>query len=74
MKKVLEFTETVEKRWCRGWRRVLGVIHARRAAAEVKTNVLKTIVRPTLSVARRREAGIEVAQIRILRLSLRVTG
>ncbi|KAI5086811.1 hypothetical protein C0J45_23886, partial [Silurus meridionalis] len=62
------------------WRRVAGVICDRRESVRVKGKVYKTVVRPemlygleTLTLSKRQEVELEVAELKMLRFSLRVT-
>ena len=63
-----------------GWRRMSGVICDRRVPARVKGKVYRVAVRPamlygleTVALTKRQEAEMEVAELKMLRLSLGVT-
>ena len=63
-----------------GWRRMSGVICDRRVPASVKGKVYKVAARPamlygleTVALAKRQEAQMEVAELKMLRVSLGVT-
>ena len=63
-----------------GWRRISGVICDRRVPARVKGKLYKVVVRPsmlygleTVALTKRQEAEMEVAELKMLRFSLRVT-
>ena len=63
-----------------GWRRMSGVICDRRVPARVKGKVYKVAVRTamlygleTVALTRRQEAEMEVAELKMLRISLGVT-
>ena len=62
------------------WRRVSGVICEKRLSACAKGKVYKTVVRPamlygleTVPLAKKQEAKLVVAELKILRFSLGVT-
>ena len=64
-----------------GWRRMSGVICDRRVPARVKGKVYRMVVRPamlygleTVALTKRQEAEMEVAELKMLRFSLGVTG
>lgn len=61
------------------WRRVSGVICTKSIPAKVKAKVYKTVVRPAMlyglevvALAKRKEAELEVAELRMLRFLLGV--
>ncbi|KAK4307254.1 hypothetical protein Pmani_020967 [Petrolisthes manimaculis] len=63
-----------------GWRKVTGVICDRRVSAKMKGKVYKTVVKPsmlygivTVPMTKRQEAELEVAELKMLRISLGVT-
>ena len=66
-----------------GWRRMSGVICDRRVPARVKGNVYRVAVRPAITnvvrvgddmtLMKRQEAEMEVAELKMLRFSLGVT-
>ena len=63
-----------------GWRRMSGVICDRRVSARMKGKVYRVAVRPamlygleTVALAKRQEAEMEVAELKMLRFSLGVT-
>ena len=74
-----EVKKKVQAGW-NGWRRVSGVICDRRVPARVKGKVYEVAVRPamlygleTVALAKRQEAEMEVAELKMLRFSLGVT-
>ena len=74
-----EVKKRVQAGW-NGWRRMSGVICDRRVPARVKGKVYKVAVRPamlygleTVTLTKRQEAEMEVAQLKMLRFSLGVT-
>ncbi|KAK3535468.1 hypothetical protein QTP70_016891 [Hemibagrus guttatus] len=63
-----------------GWRKVSGVLCDRKISARIKGKVHKTVVRPamlygleTVSLRKRQESELEVAELKMLRFSLGVT-
>ncbi|KAK3538125.1 hypothetical protein QTP70_030292 [Hemibagrus guttatus] len=65
---------------CNGWRKVLGVLCDRKISARIKGKVYRTVVRPamlygleTVSLSKRQESELEVAELKMLRFSLGVT-
>ncbi|KAI5104704.1 hypothetical protein C0J45_6330, partial [Silurus meridionalis] len=77
---VREVKKRVQAGWS-GWRRVIaGVISDRRVSVRVKGKVYRTVVRPemlygleTVALGKRQEVELEVAELKMLRFSLRVT-
>ena len=74
-----EVKKIVQAGWNR-WRRISGVICDRRVPARVKGKVYKVAVRPamlygleTVSLTKRQEVEMEVAELKMLRFSLGVT-
>ena len=74
-----EVKKRVQAGWC-GWRRISGVMCDKRLSAKVKGKIFKTIVRPammygleTVPLAKRQVAEMEVAQLKMLRMSFGVT-
>ena len=74
-----EVKKRVHAGW-NGWRRMSGVICDRRVPARVKGKVYMVAARPailygleTVALAKRQEADMEVAELKMLRFSLRVT-
>ena len=74
-----EVKKRVQAGW-NGWRRMSGVICDRRVPARVKGKVYRVAVRPamlygleTVSLTKRQEAEMEVAELKMLRFSLGVT-
>ncbi len=74
-----EVKKRVQAGWS-GWRRVSGVICDRRIPARVKGKVYKTVVRPAIlyglevvALTKRQEKELEVAELKMLQFSLRVT-
>ena len=75
-----EVKKRVQTGW-NGWRKVLGVICNRRLPARVKGKVYSSVVIPvmvygleTVAVTKKQVEEIEVAEIKILRFAMRVTG
>ncbi|KAK3523202.1 hypothetical protein QTP86_021761 [Hemibagrus guttatus] len=63
-----------------GWRKVSGVLCDQKISARIKGKVYRTVVRPamlygleTVSLRKRQESELEVAQLKMLRFSLGVT-
>ncbi|KAK3547951.1 hypothetical protein QTP70_001318 [Hemibagrus guttatus] len=63
-----------------GWRKVSGVLCDRKISARIKGKVYRTVVRPamlygleTVSLRKRQEAELEVAELKMLKFSLGVT-
>ncbi|KAK3527328.1 hypothetical protein QTP86_020250 [Hemibagrus guttatus] len=63
-----------------GWRKVSGVLCDRKISARIKGKVYRTVVRPamlynleTVSLRKRQESELEVAELKMLRFSLGVT-
>ncbi|KAK3570552.1 hypothetical protein QTP86_022502 [Hemibagrus guttatus] len=63
-----------------GWRKVWGVLSERKISARIKGKVYRTVVRPamlygleTVSLRKRQESELEVAELKMLRFSLGVT-
>ncbi|KAI5615975.1 hypothetical protein C0J50_8706, partial [Silurus asotus] len=76
---VREVKKRVQAGWS-GWRRVTGVICDSRVSAKLKGKVYRTVVRPamlygleTVSLSKRQEVELEVAELKMLRFSLGVT-
>ncbi|KAK3544152.1 hypothetical protein QTP86_003162, partial [Hemibagrus guttatus] len=78
-----EYEKEVKKRvqagW-NGWRKVSGVLCDRKISARIKGKVYRTVVRPamlygleTVSLRKRQESELEVAELKMLRFSLGVT-
>ncbi|KAK3517462.1 hypothetical protein QTP70_012393 [Hemibagrus guttatus] len=78
-----EFGKEVKKRvqagW-NGWRKVWGVLCDRKISARIKGKVYRTVVRAamlygleTVSLRKRQESELEVAELKMLRFSLGVT-
>ncbi|KAK3573364.1 hypothetical protein QTP86_024124, partial [Hemibagrus guttatus] len=78
-----EYEKEVKKRvqagW-NGWRKVWGVLCDRKISARIKGKVYRTVVRPamlygleTVSLRKRQESELEVAELKMLRFSLGVT-
>ena len=74
-----EVKKRVQAGWY-GWRKVSGVMCDRRVSAKMKGKVYKTVVRPamlfgleTVSLRKRQETELEVAEMKMLRFSLGVT-
>ncbi|KAK3506727.1 hypothetical protein QTP70_018270 [Hemibagrus guttatus] len=74
-----EVKKRVQAGW-NGWRKVLGVLCNRKISARIKGKVYRTVVRPamlygleTVSLRKRQESELEVAELKMLRFSLGVT-
>ncbi|KAK3551170.1 hypothetical protein QTP70_013885 [Hemibagrus guttatus] len=74
-----EVKKRVQARW-NGWRKVSGVLCDRKISARIKGKVYRTVVRPamlygleTVSLRKRQESELEVAELKMLRFSLGVT-
>ncbi|KAK3531629.1 hypothetical protein QTP70_025816, partial [Hemibagrus guttatus] len=74
-----EVKKRVQAGW-NGWRKVSGVLCDRKISARIKGKVYKIVVRPamlygleTVSLRKRQESELEVAELKMLRLSLGVT-
>ncbi|KAK3572616.1 hypothetical protein QTP86_001116 [Hemibagrus guttatus] len=74
-----EVKKQVQAGW-NGWRKVSGVLCDRKISARIKGKVYKTVVRPamlygleTVSLRKRQESELEVAELKMLRFSLGVT-
>ncbi|MCJ8739298.1 hypothetical protein PDJAM_G00045650 [Pangasius djambal] len=74
-----EVKKRVQAGW-NGWRKVSGVLCDRKISARIKWKVYKTVVRPamlygleTVSLWKRQESELEVAELKMLRFSLGVT-
>ncbi|KAK3518494.1 hypothetical protein QTP70_001487 [Hemibagrus guttatus] len=78
-----EWAKEVKKRvqagW-NGWRKVSGVLCDRKISARIKGKVYRTVVRPamlygleTVSLKKRQESELEVAELKMLRFSFGVT-
>ncbi|KAK3524972.1 hypothetical protein QTP86_011798 [Hemibagrus guttatus] len=74
-----EVKKRVQAGW-NGWRKVSGVLCDRKISARIKAKVYRTVVRPTmlygldtLSLRKRQESELEVAELKMLRFSLGVT-
>ncbi|KAK3549916.1 hypothetical protein QTP86_015535 [Hemibagrus guttatus] len=74
-----EVKKRVQAGW-NGWRKVSGVLCDRKISARIKGKVYKTVVRPamlygleTVSLRKRQESELEVAELKMLRFSLGVT-
>ncbi|KAK3536469.1 hypothetical protein QTP86_013796, partial [Hemibagrus guttatus] len=74
-----EVKKQVQAGW-NGWRMVLGVLCDRKISARIKGKVYRTVERPamlygleTVSLRKRQEAELEVAELKMLRFSLGVT-
>ncbi|KAK3533658.1 hypothetical protein QTP70_024032 [Hemibagrus guttatus] len=75
-----EVKKRVQAGW-NGWRKVSGVLCDRKISARIKGKVYRTVVRlamldglETVSLRKRQESELEVAELKMLRFSLRVTG
>ncbi|KAK3507796.1 hypothetical protein QTP70_000404 [Hemibagrus guttatus] len=73
-----EVKKRVQAGW-NGWRKVLGVLCDRKISARIKGKVYRTEVRPamlygleTVSLRKRQESELEVAELKMLRFSLGV--
>ncbi|MCI4385396.1 hypothetical protein PGIGA_G00049960 [Pangasianodon gigas] len=74
-----EVKKRVQAGW-NGWRMMSGVLCDRKISAGIKGKVYKTVVRPamvygleTVSLRKRQESELEVAELKMLRFSLGVT-
>ncbi|KAK3514670.1 hypothetical protein QTP70_021577 [Hemibagrus guttatus] len=74
-----EVKKRVQAGW-NGWRKVSGVLCDRKISARIKGKVYRTVVRPamlygleTVSLTKRQESELEVAELNMLRFSLGVT-
>ncbi|KAK3561987.1 hypothetical protein QTP86_022733, partial [Hemibagrus guttatus] len=74
-----EVKKRVQAGW-NGWRKVSGVLCDRKISARIKGKVYKTVVRPamlyglkTVSLRKRQESELEVAELKMLRFFLGVT-
>ncbi|KAK3544908.1 hypothetical protein QTP86_029243 [Hemibagrus guttatus] len=74
-----EVKKQVQAGW-NGWRKVSGVLCDRKISARIKGKVYRTVVRPamlygleTVSLRKRQESELEVAELKMLRFSLGVT-
>ncbi|KAK3552498.1 hypothetical protein QTP86_012369 [Hemibagrus guttatus] len=74
-----EVKKRVQAGW-NGWRKVSGVLCERKISARIKGKVYRTVVRPamlygleTVSLRKRQESELEVAELKMLRFSLGVT-
>ncbi|KAK3524460.1 hypothetical protein QTP70_029307 [Hemibagrus guttatus] len=74
-----EVKKRVQAGW-NGWRKVSGVLCDRKISARIKGEVYRTVVRPamlygleTVSLRKRQESELEVAELKMLRFSLGVT-
>ncbi|KAK3528717.1 hypothetical protein QTP70_009951 [Hemibagrus guttatus] len=74
-----EVKKRVQAGW-NGWRKVSGVLCDRKITARIKGKVYRTVVRPamlygleTVSLRKRQESELEVAELKMLRFSLGVT-
>ncbi|KAK3554723.1 hypothetical protein QTP70_032624 [Hemibagrus guttatus] len=74
-----EVKKRVQSGW-NGWRKVSGVLCDRKISARIKGKVYRTVVRPamlygleTVSLRKRQESELEVAELKMLRFSLGVT-
>ncbi|KAK3517122.1 hypothetical protein QTP86_003959, partial [Hemibagrus guttatus] len=74
-----EVKKRVQAGW-NGWRKVSGVLCDQKISARVKGKVYRTVVRPamlygleTVSLRKRQESELEVAELKMLRFSLGVT-
>ncbi|KAK3564226.1 hypothetical protein QTP86_011199 [Hemibagrus guttatus] len=74
-----EVKKRVQAGW-NGWRKVTGVLCDRKISARIKGKVYRTVVRPamlygleTVSLRKRQESELEVAELKMLRFSLGVT-
>ncbi|KAK3516660.1 hypothetical protein QTP70_021999 [Hemibagrus guttatus] len=74
-----EVKKRVQAGW-NGWRKVSGVLCDRKISAIIKGKVYRTVVRPamlygleTVSLRKRQESELEVAELKMLRFSLGVT-
>ncbi|KAK3539481.1 hypothetical protein QTP70_008869 [Hemibagrus guttatus] len=74
-----EVKKRVQAGW-NGWRKVSGVLCERKISARIKGKVYRTVVRPamlygleTVSLRKRQESELELAELKMLRFSLGVT-
>ncbi|KAK3566956.1 hypothetical protein QTP86_007012 [Hemibagrus guttatus] len=74
-----EVKKRVQAGW-NGWRKVSGVLCERKISVRIKGKVYRTVVRPamlygleTVSLRKRQESELEVAELKMLRFSLGVT-
>ncbi|KAK3545916.1 hypothetical protein QTP70_016712, partial [Hemibagrus guttatus] len=74
-----EVKKRVQAGW-NGWRKVSGVLCDQKVSARIKGKVYRTVVRPamlygleTVSLRKRQESELEVAELKMLRFSLGVT-
>ncbi|KAK3526319.1 hypothetical protein QTP70_022745, partial [Hemibagrus guttatus] len=74
-----EVKKRVQAGW-NGWRKVSGVLCDQKISARIKGKVYRTVVRPamlygleTVSLRKRQESKLEVAELKMLRFSLGVT-
>ncbi|KAK3565550.1 hypothetical protein QTP86_011915 [Hemibagrus guttatus] len=74
-----EVKKRVQAGW-NGWRKVSGVLCDRKISARIKGKVYRTVVRPamlygleTVSLRKRQDSELEVAELKMLRFSLGVT-
>ncbi|KAK3541670.1 hypothetical protein QTP86_000341 [Hemibagrus guttatus] len=74
-----EVKKRVQAGW-NGWRKVSGVLCDQKISARIKGKVYRTVVRPamlygleTVSLTKRQESELEVAELKMLRFSLGVT-
>ncbi|KAK3537402.1 hypothetical protein QTP70_008862 [Hemibagrus guttatus] len=74
-----EVKKRVQASW-NGWRKVSGVLCDQKISARIKGKVYRTVVRPamlygleTVSLRKRQESELEVAELKMLRFSLGVT-
>ncbi|KAK3510485.1 hypothetical protein QTP70_009155 [Hemibagrus guttatus] len=74
-----EVKKQVQAGW-NGWRKVSGVLCDQKISARIKGKVYRTVVRPamlygleTVSLRKRQESELEVAELKMLRFSLGVT-
>ncbi|KAK3509768.1 hypothetical protein QTP70_009101 [Hemibagrus guttatus] len=74
-----EVKKRVQAGW-NGWRKVSGVLCDQKISARIKGKVYRTVVRPamlygleTVSLRKRQESELEVAELQMLRFSLGVT-
>ncbi|KAK3561751.1 hypothetical protein QTP86_013318 [Hemibagrus guttatus] len=74
-----EVKKRVQAGW-NGWRKVSGVLCDQKVSARIKGKVYRTVVRPamlygleTMSLRKRQESELEVAELKMLRFSLGVT-
>ncbi|KAK3507282.1 hypothetical protein QTP70_013532 [Hemibagrus guttatus] len=74
-----EVKKRVQAGW-NGWRKVSGVLCDRKISARIKGKVYRTVLRPamlygleTVSLRKRQESELEVAELKMLRFSLGVT-